>query len=440
MKENEVPPITGFGPQADEIYAFSSKIGKEFIHSLSQQTGQRNARKVDSRVPRISSAAPELREVIPYSQIYGCHPSLLKASPTNLVPVGSHTDPYTSKDGAVMAARHKQLRSPDKIQAMRNARNYRIKIIKEQPMPWMARLDAPKRFSDNADSLDSSLQGTLNRICAAKNKPAKKFAGPKRKGAKAVKKMERAANASFLLDRDEATMFRALSARANFLAQDRPDINFSTKELCREFSQPNQKSFLRLKRLIRYLVGLPRLVFEYKFPPKGQAPATSIDLFCDTDFAGCRETRRSTSGGVALINGKNVKHWAKTQSTIALSSGEAELNGIGAGIAQGLGIQSICRDLGYDYTLRVWTDATAAIGIARRRGMGKIRHLDTTDLWIQEVIRSGRVELNKVLGAENPADIFTKYVDKALMTKMLSKMHMVQMDGRAKCAPAIAAQ
>ena len=72
--------------------------------------------------------------------------------------------------------------------------------------------------------------------------------------------------------------------------------------------------------------------------------------------------------------------------------------------------------------------------------MGKIRHLDTTDLWVQEVIRSGRVELVKVLGTENPADILTKYIEKPLLQKMLAKMGMVQMEGRAACAPAIAAK
>ena len=173
---------------------------------------------------------------------------------------------------------------------------------------------------------------------------------------------------------------------------------------------------------------------------KGQNPANTIDLYVDTDFAGCRETRRSTSGGVATVGGTNIKHWSKTQPTIALSSGEAELNGIGAGIAQGLGVRSICNDLGYNYHLRIHSDATAAIGIARRRGMGKIRHLDTTDLWVQEVIRSGRVELVKVLGTENPADILTKYIEKPLLQKMLAKMGMVQMEGRAACAPAIAAK
>ena len=135
-----------------------------------------------------------------------------------------------------------------------------------------------------------------------------------------------------------------------------------------------------------------------------------------------------------------IRDRSKTQPTIALSSGEAELSGIGAGIAMGLGVQSICKDLGYNYQLRIHFDATAAIGIARRRGMGKIRHLDTTDLWVQEVVRSGRVALVKVLGADNPADIFTKFVDRPLLDKMLAKMSMQKMEGRAKCAPAIAAK
>ena len=62
-----------------------------------------------------------------------------------------------------------------------------------------------------------------------------------------------------------------------------------------------------------------------------------LEVFVDTDFAGCKETRRSTSGGVCLLNGANVKQWSKTQTTLALSSGEAELHGINAGICQGLG-------------------------------------------------------------------------------------------------------
>ena len=101
----------------------------------------------------------------------------------------------------------------------------------------------------------------------------------------------------------------------------------------------------------------------------------------------------------------HVKHWSKTQTTVCLISGEAELRGISDGLAQAIGLQSIARDLGITYHIKMWSDATAAIGIARRRGMGKIRHLDVMDLWIQEKFTSKAASIDKVLGTENPADI-----------------------------------
>ena len=81
-----------------------------------------------------------------------------------------------------------------------------------------------------------------------------------------------------------------------------------------------------------------------------------------------------------LLDGRLVKQWSKTQTTLALSSGEAELHGIASGIAQGMGMKSIAHDLGFRLGVRLHSDATAALGIARRRGLGKIRHLDVTDL------------------------------------------------------------
>ena len=106
-----------------------------------------------------------------------------------------------------------------------------------------------------------------------------------------------------------------------------------------------------------------------------------------------------------------VRHWSKTQSTISLSSGESELHGIAFGASQALGLQSLMRDMGWILPIQLWSDATAAIGIARRKGLGKIRYLDVTDLWIQDKIRSGQMKLDKILGTENPSDALTKFVD-----------------------------
>ena len=265
-----------------------------------------------------------------------------------------------------------------------------------------------------------------------KPKPKPKF--KKRVGAKAAKAFERvdATNKNGALSQNGATTFRAISARGNYLAQDRPDASFASKELCRDFSQPNAHSLQKLKRLGRFYAGRPRLVYKYRF---AQRPATHIDVFCDTDVVGFTQSRRSTSGGCALIGTACIKHWSKTQPTVTLSSGEAELVGLGQGIAQALGLRSLAADTNWPLQLNVHTDATAAIGIAKRRGLGKVRHLHTTDLWVQETVRNGDVALHNVLGAENPADIFTKYLDRTIMEAAMKKLDLHYMPGRAKAAP-----
>ena len=136
------------------------------------------------------------------------------------------------------------------------------------------------------------------------------------------------------------------------------------------------------------------------------------------------------------MGGHLIKHWNQTQPAIALSSGETELVGIGQGMAQGLGLQSLARYMNWNLKLNLHSDATAAIGIAKRRGLGKARHLHTTDLWIQERVGNGDVGLLKILGTENPADALTKYLDPTSMARALAKMNVVFMDGRPDIAPA----
>ena len=137
-----------------------------------------------------------------------------------------------------------------------------------------------------------------------------------------------------------------------------------------------------------------------------------------------------------MLGGCLIKHWSKTQSTISLSSGEAELHGIAYGAAQALGMQSLLKDLGWTIQIRVHSDATAAIGICQRKGLGKVRHLATTDLWIQDKVRSRKLDLVKILGTENPADVLTKYVSRQLMQEATGKLGLRPMAGRPACAPA----
>ena len=135
-----------------------------------------------------------------------------------------------------------------------------------------------------------------------------------RQGTKKVRQIERLQNEGAELSPEDATTFRALAARANYVSQDRPDLSFAAKEMCREFAVPTRKSWERLEKVCRYICGVPRLVYKYPF----QSMPPNMTVYVDTDFAGCRSTRRSTSGGVIMFGSHCIKHWSSTQTTISL--------------------------------------------------------------------------------------------------------------------------
>ena len=67
----------------------------------------------------------------------------------------------------------------------------------------------------------------------------------------------------------------------------------------------------------------------------------------------------------------------------------------------GIGFTSIVKELGYDLKINIYTDSSAAIGITKRSGLGKVRHVQVQDLWVQAAAKSGKFIVNKVPGNEH---------------------------------------
>ena len=103
------------------------------------------------------------------------------------------------------------------------------------------------------------------------------------------------------LSPEEATRYRAVAARLNYLAQDRADIRVATMRLCARMAAPVAKDMAGLKRVARYLRGVPRVpvLFVWQQEPK------KIETYTDSDWAGCKATRRSVSGG-AILHGRHL--------------------------------------------------------------------------------------------------------------------------------------
>ena len=233
------------------------------------------------------------------------------------------------------------------------------------------------------------------------------------------------------LSADEARRYRAITARLNYLAVDRVDIQYSVKEAARHMATPRVSSWKLVNKIGRYLLGRPRLVMRFRW----QSPNETVTAFTDSDWAGCAKTSRSTSGGIICIGEHVIKTYSRQQRVVALSSAEAELYAMVAASAEALAVVAYAKDLGASMAGEVYVDSSAALGISQRCGIGKVRHLRTQGLWVQEARLTGRLAYKKVLGTKNPADVLTKHVPAELLQRHLETLCTEVRGGRAETAP-----
>ena len=127
-------------------------------------------------------------------------------------------------------------------------------------------------------------------------------------------------------------------------------------------AKPTVESWAKLKRPGRYLHGNGRVTTKYAW----QGEESAVTSFSDSDWAGCRVTAKSTSGGVIMIGGHFIKGWSRTQNHITLSSAEAELIALVKCSAELLGVRSMLRDFGRESAGGLYAASSAALAIARR--------------------------------------------------------------------------
>ena len=121
------------------------------------------------------------------------------------------------------------------------------------------------------------------------------------------------------------------------------------------------------------------------------------------------------------------KTWSATQGAVALSSAEAEFYAMVDGTQRAKWAMTVARELGLkvgDTEIVLGTDSSAAKSFVARRGLGRMRHIEVRDLWLQEEVRKGGVRVVKLAGEENPADLMTKYLHEKEIVIRLGGMGM----------------
>ena len=227
------------------------------------------------------------------------------------------------------------------------------------------------------------------------------------------------------LEPQRAREHRGLVARLVYMAQDRMDLGVSSCTLARTMSKPREIDNTALKRVGRYL--LSHFYYEQRFDL--QEEPEGLDVMTDSDWATCRTTRRSVSGGLIKLGAHVVQFWARTQPRVALSSGEAELYAAVRGLAELQGMLNLVRELRGEPawgTLTLSVDASACRAILLRRGSGSIKHLSLQVLWVQEVIKELNVQVMKIHRESNHAHVMASSSVTKVLDQVMGELHVTR--------------
>ncbi|KAI3735667.1 hypothetical protein L6452_15175 [Arctium lappa] len=221
------------------------------------------------------------------------------------------------------------------------------------------------------------------------------------------------------------TAYRGMIGSLLYLTASRPDIMYSTCLCARYQSEPKESHLIAVKRIFRYLKGTPNLGLWY---PKD----SGFDLtgYSDSDFAGCKLDRKSTTGGCQLLGGKLVSWTSKKQNSVSTSTAEAEYVAAGSCCSQILWMRNQLLD--YDLQLSkipIYCDSTSAIAIANNPVLhSKTKHIEIRYHFIRDHVMNGDIELHFIPTDFQLADIFTKPLDETRFNFLISELGMLNLE------------
>jgi hypothetical protein len=225
------------------------------------------------------------------------------------------------------------------------------------------------------------------------------------------------------LDKLEYGKFRTVMGKLTFIQEDLVAGQYTWQELSKEVCTPTEASMSRLKHFTRFLYGHRETVQRQKVDKNENL----IRIKVDSNYAGENNDRRSKDCVHAFVHGALVSNSVKDQAFLAQSSCEAELAGSHRGAIMGIFLHNMWEEMfGEKLDIIIETDSSAARCVAMRQGIGRIRHLEVRQIYMQTLVKSERLVVKKLPGVDNTADLGTKPVTSATF------YHLIELVGLRK--------
>jgi transposase InsO family protein len=190
----------------------------------------------------------------------------------------------------------------------------------------------------------------------------------------------------------------------------RPDIAYTVGALARFMSQPTVSSMGAAKALLRYLAGTS----GYRLSFSGSSSGHELAIYTDSDYAACPDTRRSVSGFVITLNGGAVDWRSKKQTTVTLSTTEAEYMAAAAATREVLWFRQLSAALNLGVkTFNIYGDNKSTLQLIKNPILShQSKHIDIACHFLRERAARGEVSFSYVPTDKMLADVFTKALPK----------------------------
>ena len=224
----------------------------------------------------------------------------------------------------------------------------------------------------------------------------------------------------------------------------RPDISHAVGMLSRYLSNPQLVNVIAAKRVLRYLVGTGNMGLFYKrnenmvVTDGGEQRSVHVQAYSDADWAGDKSDRKSTTGYVLQVNGCVVSWGVKKQSTVALSTAEAEYMAVSLTIQEIIWFIQLLNEMMFKIdntmvgmedmnkeqhesssTITLWCDNQAAVSIGTNdTHHQRTKHIDIRHHFVRDIVKYGIVQLKWIATQYQIADVLTKALGAVAFTRI----------------------